>query len=157
MRPASTAFALLLAAGATLAACGGAVTDPLDEAGLVPSAALGTWHLVDEDGCADPAHVLVIERGAGTVFGHFSFPLWSRQWQLFFADAPWNGSGFVFEDPETFGLNMTRMTWTGTYTAERAFGNPADPEVVPEHVTLSGIRPLAYNRPGVHRSRCPAD
>ena len=138
------------------AACGAAVTDPLDEAfDDDPSAVLGTWHLVGTDGCTDSDHVLFVEKGAGTLFGHFSFPLWSQEWQVFFADAPWDAGRFEFRHPETYGLNMPDMKWEGVYTAERRFGNPADPLVVPEHVTLVGIRSFDYQRPGAHRAQCP--
>jgi hypothetical protein len=138
------------------AACGGAVTDPLDESfDGDPSPILGVWHLVGEDGCADPGHVLVVEKGAGTLYGHFAFPLWSQEWQVFFADAPWDAGRFEFRHPETYGLNMPNMRWEGVHWPERSYGNPADPIVVPEAVSLSGIRSFTYQRPGVHRAHCP--
>jgi len=49
---------------------------------------------------------------------------------------------------------MPDVMWEGVCTPERTFGS-IDPLVVPEHVTLRGIREFVYQRPGVHRSGCP--
>jgi hypothetical protein len=140
-----TVLAILLAAG-----CGNPVTDPLDQ-GYDPRPVLGTWHLVGRDGCPDPGHVAVVERGVGTLYGHFSFPLWGQEWQVFFADVPWDGTRFVFSESETYGLRDP-MVWRGVFTAGRQYADVR----VPDQLTMEGIRSISYVRPGDAMPSCPA-
>lgn len=132
------------------AGCGNAVTDPLDE-GPDATPVLGTWQLVGEDGCPDPDHVAVVEKGAGTLYGYFSFPLWNQEWQVLFADVRWDGTRFAFRDAETYGLNMPDMEWEGVFTPARRY---AGDMLVPDHLTMTGIRSLPYVRPGEAMPSC---
>lgn len=148
MKHSSTLRIVLLALLAS--GCGSPVTNPLD-VGPDPTPVLGTWHLVGEDGCPDPEHVAVLERGAGTLYGNFSFPLWSREWEVFFADVHWDGARFSFTEPETYSLGKP-MVWRGVFTPARQYGDIQ----VPNYLTMEGIRSFSYVRPGDAMPSCGA-
>jgi len=137
------------------AACGDAVTDPLREAfDEDPAPILGAWYLADDTGRPDLEHPATIERGAGVLFGDFTFRLFGEEHRIQFADVPWDGETWTFTDAETFGLNLPRLEWKGTYRAPREFGGGLK---YPAMIVYTGIRELDYIRADTKIPRCPED
>lgn len=147
--------AALIILSVAIFGCGDAVTNPLHEGFRAdPTPILGTWHLVAEDGTADDRYPLVIERGAGVLFGEVQMPIFGEHWQIFFRDVEdWDGEEFHFFHSETFGLTIDRMRWTVRFR-EREERCPGGPPVggeafIPARLMVFGIRGFTYVRPGV--------
>src|SRR5688500_15086578 len=103
-------------------ACSGAVTDPLDEGWRAnPAPILGTWHLALPEGEVDRTHQLILEiAGPGILSGQLAFPLFGQEHVLVFPGAVgWDGVAFLFDHPETFGLNLQGepLEWRVRYVA----------------------------------------
>lgn len=136
-----------------VAACNGdAVTGPLREFTVDPTPILGTWHML-VDGEADSTYTATIEAGAGVLFGEFTFPMWSQDWRVTFADVPWNGERVQFTDDETFGIpNKPFTRWSLFYWPGSR--SPLG-QTYPAFIAFDGLRGFRYVRPGVQVQQCP--
>lgn len=130
---ARAAIALLALAG--LAACGGAVTDPL--AGRAsPATITGDWYTVDFRTRPPTVHRARIEGAGAPLYGEFTFPLHGREWYLPFRDAEWNGRVLTFTTRTDFGFTLPDSTvhWAATRVAAR--GARGDADYSPARLTL---------------------
>ena len=110
MQPSWRAVTILLTISA--AACGGAVTDPLDAFLVSPEPVLGRWITVTTSGDTLEAD---IESGAGFLFGSFQFERTGIGFQLQFNDASWDGQAIRFNSEDLFGTGAERIDWTALH------------------------------------------
>lgn len=118
-----------LAATALAGACGEAVTDPLRSAFRSdPAPVLGEWVTADLGGLAPELHDARVERGAGVLFGEFTYPLHGSGHLVQFNDALWNGAGFVFTTRTDFGFTLADSTvrWTAFLVPGRGTRGSSD-------------------------------